>query len=103
MDFGIYERFSKMNVSHTQISTINLLTILKGYLSKASIFLFFREKKKAYSVSHLSMVILTEIYYKVVLQGVLNLQQSSSVAERRSNPVSTGRQRGFLLTGMQEF
>ena len=38
------------------------------------------------------MVILTEIYYKVVLQGVLSLQQCYSVAERHLKPVSTHRQ-----------
>lgn len=52
-----------------------------------------------YSVRHISVVILTEIYYNIVLQGVLNLQQSSSVAERRSDPVSTSKQSSFLLLG----
>ena len=56
-----------------------------------------------YSVRHLSMVILTEIYYKVVLQGVLSLQQCSRAAERHLNPVSTNRQSGFLPSGMQAF
>ena len=56
-----------------------------------------------YSVRDLSTVVLRAIYYNVVLQGALNLQQSSNFAGRCSNPVSKSRQSGFLLTGTQEF
>lgn len=66
--------------------------ILKGDLSNDLIL----QGKVVYSVRHLSVVILTEIYYKVVLQGVLSLQQSPSAAERHSNPVSTDRQTIWL-------
>lgn len=65
-----------------------LFKIIKGYPSKDLVFLsvgikrgYIKKGGVVYLGRHLSMILLTEIYYNIVLQGALNLQQSSKFSE----------------------
>lgn len=76
------------------------MNILKGDLSNDLIL----QGKVVYSARHLSVVILTEIYYKVVLQGVLVFSKAPVLLKGiRIQLAQTGRQSGFLLSGKQAF
>lgn len=68
--------------------TLNAINFLKCYLSNGSTFLYLRGIKMCFQLGISLWSCLPEIYSKVVLQGALNLQQSSDFSGSCSNPVS---------------